>query len=123
MSDSYTPGILSLLYPIICMVAKRAKQNDTENACLKNTCIIISSAPNCCPAFDKNKYVETIFGDVDQPQTNALKCRTIDCYNFKPHLAKNTMLASGLLTKSFYIVLSQSHTNLTCFTDYFCRII
>ena len=103
MSDSYAPGILSLLYPIICMVAKRAKQNDTENACLKNTCIIISSAPNCCPAFDKNKYVETIFGDVDQPQTNALKCRTIDCYNFKTHLQKTQCWLLGFYPNPFIL--------------------
>jgi len=33
--------------------------------------IRISSARNRCPAFDKDKYLEPMFGDVGQARTNA----------------------------------------------------
>ena len=34
-------------------------------------CISIPSARNRCPAFDKDKYLEPMFGDAGQAQTNA----------------------------------------------------
>ena len=33
--------------------------------------ISIPSAPNRCPAFDKDKYLELMFSDVGQARTNA----------------------------------------------------
>jgi len=33
--------------------------------------IRIPSAPNRCPAFDKDKYLEPMFGDAGQARTNA----------------------------------------------------
>ena len=39
-----------------------------KNGCLKNTCIRIPSARNRCPAFDKDKYLEPMFGDVGHAQ-------------------------------------------------------
>ena len=38
--------------------------------------------------LDKDKYLEPMFGDVGQARTNARICRTVDCYNLKPHLHK-----------------------------------
>ncbi len=40
--------------------------------------IRIPSARNRCPAFDKVKYLEPMFGDVGQARTNAGICRTDD---------------------------------------------
>ena len=48
--------------------------------------IRIPSARNRCPAFDKDKYLESMFGDVGSSPN---KCRYVvdaDCYNLKPHL-------------------------------------
>ena len=50
--------------------------------------IRIPSAQNRCPAFDKDKYLELMFGDVFQARTKARICRTADCYKLKPHLHK-----------------------------------
>jgi len=50
--------------------------------------IRIPSARNRCLAFDKDKYLEPMFGDVGQARTKAPICKTVDCYNVKPHLHK-----------------------------------
>jgi len=47
--------------------------------------------------FDKDKYLEPMFGDVGQARTKARICRTADCYYFKAHLAQNALLGAVLL--------------------------
>ena len=50
--------------------------------------IRIPSARNRCPAFDEDKCLEPMFGDVGRARAKARICRTADCYNLKPNLHK-----------------------------------
>ena len=58
--------------------------------------IRIPSARNRCLAFDKDKNLEPMFGDVGQARTNAAMLLNDDCYNLKPHLHKTHCYASCL---------------------------
>ena len=53
---------------------------------------------NRCPAFDKDKYLEPMFGDVGQAQIKSWICRTVECYNLKLHLQKYPLLAAVYLS-------------------------
>ena len=43
----------------------------TNDRALYRCGIRIPSARNCCPAFDKDNYLEPMFGDVGQARTKA----------------------------------------------------
>gem|GEM_PF-3510062 len=47
--------------------------------------ISISSARNRCPAFDKDKYLEPMLGDVGQARTNARICSYIPNFGQYKH--------------------------------------
>ena len=50
------------------MIERKVSYNDRA---LCRCGIRIPSARNRCPAFDKDKYLEPMFGDVGQARTNA----------------------------------------------------
>ena len=60
----------------------------TNDRALCRCGIRIPSARNHCPALDKDKCLEPMFGYVGQARTKARICTTADCYIFKPHLHK-----------------------------------
>ena len=56
----------------------------------------IPSALNRNPAFDKDKFLDPMFGDVGQARTKAWKCRTANLY-----LHKNSVLEENYLTGAY----------------------
>ena len=68
--------------------------------------IRIPSARNRCPVFDKDKYLEPMFGDVGQARTNAAML-LIPIDTTQAALAQNPLLAVGflLINKDFSMSL------------------
>jgi len=62
----------------------------------------ILSGRDRSPPFDKDKYLEPMFGDVGEARTKAWICRTFDCCNFKLHLGQFVLCALKTLLKFFW---------------------
>ena len=66
--------------------------------------IRISSARNRCPAFDKDKYLEPMFVDVGQAQTNAAMLLMPIATTSSRTCTKPSVSGSGLLPRIKYVV-------------------
>ena len=66
--------------------------------------IRIPSARNRCSAFDKDKYLEPMFGDVGQARTNAaMLLLSIDTTS--SHTCTKSMLADALFSDCSFLIL------------------
>ena len=67
--------------------------------------IRIPSAPNHCPAFDKDKYLEPMFGDAGQARTKAAMLLLMIATTSSRTCTKPTVVRSFL-----FLVLAICHT-------------
>ena len=74
----------------------------TNDRALCRCGIRIPSAPNRCPAFDKDKCLETMFGDVGHARTNAAMLLMM-IEQPQAALAQNPLLAVVVFCQRYFI--------------------